>query len=62
MNLDGKLKDTVRLFEAAWNTISNSILLDLTERDYVTIGISGKGKLVDGKYNYLTMSLAEPTL
>ena len=59
---DGNSKEAVRLYETAWNSASNSIVLDLNRGDIVTVAISGKGKLVDGKFNYLTVTLAEPSL
>jgi chromosome segregation ATPase len=59
---DEQPKEAVRLYETAWNSASNSIVLDLNKGDTVTVAISGKGKLVDGKFNYLTVTLAEPSL
>ena len=53
-------KQSFRLYETAWSATSNSLLLDLSEGDNIMVSISEKGKVVDGKYNYLTVSLAEP--
>ena len=53
-------KQSFRLYETSWNSASNSLVLDLSEGDNVMVAISEKGKVVDGKFNYLTVSLAEP--
>ena len=53
-------KQSFRLYETAWSATSNSLVLDLLEGDNIMVAISEKGKVVDGKYNYLTVSLAEP--
>ena len=60
--LDGTLKESVRVYETAWNSMSSTIVLNLAAGDRVSAAISAKGKLVDGKYNYLTMGLAEPSM
>lgn len=57
-----QVKENIRIYETAWNSSSNTIVLDLSKGDHVTVAISGKGKLVDGKFNYLTVTLAEPSL
>lgn len=58
----GTVKESIRVYETAWNSMSSTIALNLAAGDRVSAAISSKGKLVDGKYNYLTMGLAEPSM
>jgi hypothetical protein len=51
---------SIRLYEAAWSATTNSIVLDLQPEDKLMVAISKHGNVVDGKYNYFTVSLAEP--
>lgn len=54
------VRETVRLYEGSWSAAGNSIVMDLVRGDTVMIALSENGKVVDGIYNYFTVSLAEP--
>jgi len=54
------VRETVRLYEGSWSAAGNSIVMDLARGDTVLIALSNNGKVVDGIYNYFTVSLAEP--
>jgi hypothetical protein len=48
------------MYVGSWSAAGNSIVMDLVRGDTVLIAISDNGKVVDGIYNYFTVSLAEP--
>jgi len=60
LNTSGEVRETVRLYEGSWSAAGNSIVMDLARGDTVLIALSNNGKVVDGIYNYFTVSLAEP--
>ncbi|CAG5089883.1 Oidioi.mRNA.OKI2018_I69.PAR.g12390.t1.cds [Oikopleura dioica] len=60
LNTSGEVRETVRLYEGSWSAAGNSIVMDLVRGDTVMIALSENGKVVDGIYNYFTVSLAEP--
>merc|ERR1711953_342958 len=58
LNTSGEVRETVRLYEGSWSAAGNSIVMDLVRGDTVLIALSENGKVVDGIYNYFTVSLA----